>query len=170
MKTLYFDCFAGASGNMILGALVALGVDESKLIEQIKLLDVADFSIEFTTRDKSGISAVHAQVKVPHEHAHRHLHHIENIINDSRLNDSIKERAIKIFTNLARAEAKIHGIDAQKVHFHEVGAMDAIVDVVGACIGFEMLRIESFACSKIHVGSGFAQMAQASRAQATVRW
>ena len=144
---------------MILGALVALGIDKNELVEQIKMLDIADFEIEFTTKDKSGISAVHAEVKVPHEHAHRHLHHIEKIINDSRLKDSIKKKAIEIFKNLAEAEAKIHGIDVQKVHFHEVGAMDAIVDVVGACIGFEMLEIEKFVCSKIHVGSGFAKMA-----------
>src|SRR5215213_8788019 len=159
MKTLYFDCFAGASGNMILGALVALGVDERELIEQIKLLDVADFEIEFTTRDKSGISAIHADVKVPHEHAHRHLHTIEKIINDSLLSDSVKKLSVEIFRKLAEAEAKIHGIDAGKVHFHEVGALDAIIDVVGACIGFEILGIEKFACSKIHVGSGFAKMA-----------
>lgn len=159
MKTLYFDCFAGASGNMILGALVALGVDEKTLIEQIKLLDIADFEIEFSKKNKSGISAIYAKVKVPHEHAHRHLHTIEKIINDSRLDEKIKERAVEIFRKLAEAEAKIHGIDVQKVHFHEVGAMDAIIDVVGACIGFEMLGIEKFACSKIHVGSGFAEMA-----------
>lgn len=159
MKTLYFDCFAGASGNMILGALVALGVDEKMLVEELKKLNTGDFDIEFSTKDKSGISAIHAEVKVPPEHAHRHLHTIEKIINDSSLNDSVKKRAIEIFTNLAEAEAKIHGIDVQKVHFHEVGAMDAIVDVVGACVGFEMLGIEKFACSKIHVGSGFAKMA-----------
>jgi pyridinium-3,5-bisthiocarboxylic acid mononucleotide nickel chelatase len=159
MKTLYFDCFAGASGNMIVGGLVSLGIDERKLIEQIKLLNISDFEIEFSTVNKSGISAIYANVKVPHEHAHRHLHTIEKIINDSQLSDKIKQRAIKIFTKLAEAEAKIHGIDVQKVHFHEVGAMDAIIDVVGACIGFEMLGIESFACSKIHVGSGFAKMA-----------
>lgn len=144
---------------MILGALVALGVGEKELIEQISLLNIADFQIEFTTKDKSGISAIHADVKVPHEHAHRHLHHIEKIINDSQLADSVKKRAIEIFQKLAEAEAKIHGIDVQKVHFHEVGAMDAIIDVVGACIGFEILRIEKFFCSKIHVGSGFAKMA-----------
>jgi uncharacterized protein (TIGR00299 family) protein len=159
MKTLYFDCFAGASGNMILGALVALGVDEKDLVEQIKLLNITDFEIEFRAIDKSGISAIHADVKVPHEHAHRHLHTIEKIINDSLLKDSIKTRAVAIFTKLAEAEAKIHGIDVQKVHFHEVGAMDAIIDVVGACIGFEMLGIEKFVCSRIHVGSGFAKMA-----------
>jgi uncharacterized protein (TIGR00299 family) protein len=159
MKTLYFDCFAGASGNMILGALVALGVDKGELVEQIKLLDVADFEIEFTTRDKSGIAAVHALVKVPRERAHRHLRDIEKIINDSRLSDSVKKRAAQIFTNLAKAEAKVHGIEIEKVHFHEVGAMDAIVDVVGACVAFELLGIEKFACSKIHVGSGFVQIA-----------
>ena len=144
---------------MILGALIALGVDKNELVSQIKLLDVGDFEIEFTTRDKSGISAVYADVKVPPEHAHRHLHTIEKIIGDSRLPASIKEQAVKIFTRLAEAEAKIHGIAVEKVHFHEVGAMDAIVDVVGACVGFEILGIENFVCSKIHVGSGFVQMA-----------
>jgi len=159
MKTLYFDCFAGASGNMILAALVALGVDKVELLEQLKLLNVSDFEIEFSTKDKSGISALHADVKVPHEHAHRHLHNIEKIINDSALSENVKKRAIEIFTNLANAEAKVHGIEVKKVHFHEVGAMDAIIDVVGACIGFEMLGIEKFACSKIHTGSGFVKMA-----------
>ncbi len=144
---------------MILGALIALGVDERGLIEQIKLLDVADFEIELKTVDKSGISAVHANVKVLHEHTHRHLHTIEKIINDSRLTETVKSRAVKIFTKLAEAEAKVHGIEIEKVHFHEVGAMDAIIDVVGACVGFEMLGIEKFVCSKIHTGSGFVKMA-----------
>ncbi len=159
MKTLYFDCFAGASGNMIVAALVALGVDENELIEQIKLLDISGFEIEFSTRDKSGISALHAEVKVPHEHTHRHLSDIEKIISVSQLSDKIKERSVGIFKNLAKAEAKVHGIPIEKVHFHEVGAMDAIIDVVGACAGFEILEIEKFACSKIHVGSGFVKMA-----------
>ncbi|MDQ6787117.1 MAG: nickel pincer cofactor biosynthesis protein LarC [Acidobacteriota bacterium] len=159
MKTLYFDCFAGASGNMILGALVALGVSENELIEQIKLLDISAFKIEFTTVDKSGISAVHANVKVPNEDAHRHLSTIEKIINDSRLSETVKARAVKIFTRLAEAEAKVHGTSVEKIHFHEVGAMDAIVDVVSACVGFEILGIEKFYCSRIHVGSGFVKMA-----------
>jgi uncharacterized protein (TIGR00299 family) protein len=159
MKTLYFDCFAGASGNMILGGLISLGIDERELIEQIKLLNISEFEFEFSKVNKSGISATHAKVKVPHEQSHRHLYQIEKIINDSELAEKIKLRSIQIFTRLAEAEAKIHGIEIQKVHFHEVGAMDAIIDVVGACIGFEMLGIEKFACSKIHVGSGFAKMA-----------
>jgi len=159
MKTLYFDCFAGASGNMILAALVSLGVDKTALIEQLRRLNISDFNIEFSTVDRSGISAVYADVKVPHERVHRHLSDIKKIINESTLSEAVKERAVAIFTRLAEAEAKIHGIEVEKVHFHEVGAMDAIVDVVGACIGFEMLGIERFTCSKVHVGSGFAQMA-----------
>ena len=159
MKTLYFDCFAGASGNMTLAALVSLGVDKTALIEQLRRLNISDFNIEFSTVDRSGISAVYADVKVPHERVHRHLSDIKKIINESTLSEAVKERAVAIFTRLAEAEAKIHGIEVEKVHFHEVGAMDAIVDVVGACIGFEMLGIERFTCSKVHVGSGFAQMA-----------
>ena len=144
---------------MILGALIALGVDEKKLIEQLKLLDVSEFEIEITKRDKSGISAIHAEVKYSEEKKHRHLSDISKIIENSELSDSVKKRAVEIFKNLAAAEAKIHGTEIEKVHFHEVGAMDAIVDVVGACIGFEMLEIEKFVCSKIHVGSGFVKMA-----------
>lgn len=158
MKTLYFDCFAGASGNMILGALAAVGLNETEFRRQIALLNIAGYEIEFTKVDRAGISSIHADVRVPHEHAHRHLRDIEKIINTSELSESIKLRSIAIFTRLAEAEAKIHGMEPQKVHFHEVGAMDAIIDIVGACIGFEMLGIERFASSKIHVGSGFVNM------------
>lgn len=159
MKTLYFDCFAGASGDMILGALAALGVDREKLLKQLKLLDLEGWQIEFSTVDRSGISANFARVSVPHEHKHRHLHHIEQIISNSGLSASVKERAIQVFTRLAEAEARVHGISVQKVHFHEVGAMDAILDVVGACVGFELLEIERFVASKLNVGSGFVRMA-----------
>jgi uncharacterized protein (TIGR00299 family) protein len=159
MKTLYFDCFAGASGNMILGALIALGIDKKELIKQLQLLDIADFDIEFSKVDRSGIYATHAEVKFQEEKKHRHLSDIEKIIKKSGLSKTVKNRSIDIFENLAIAEAKVHGIQVNKVHFHEVGAMDAIIDVVGACIGFEILEIEKFICSKIHVGSGFAKMA-----------
>jgi pyridinium-3,5-bisthiocarboxylic acid mononucleotide nickel chelatase len=158
MKTLYFDCFAGASGNMILGGLISLGINERELIEQIKLLNISDFDIEFAKVNRSGISAIHAKVIVEKETKHRHFNDIEKIIKDSLLSEKVKIRAIQIFKRLAEAEAKVHGVDIEKVHFHEVGAMDAIIDIVGACIGFEMLEIERFACSKIHVGSGFVNM------------
>lgn len=144
---------------MILGGLSALGLDRGALLFELHKLDISNFELVFTPVDRSGISATHLEVKVPHEHAHRHLHHIESIIDNSTLAESVKNRAKSIFKRLADAEAKIHGIDVNKVHFHEVGAMDAIIDVVGSCIAFDMLGIERFACSKIHVGSGFAEIA-----------
>lgn len=159
MKTLYFDCFAGASGNMILGGLVSLGVDAKQLISEIAKLRISDFDIEFKDVNRAGINSVHAKTIYNEEKVHRHLSDIEQIINDSSLNDSVKRRSIEIFGNLAKAEAKVHGIELEKVHFHEVGAMDAIIDVVGACIGFELLGIEKFVCSKIHLGSGFVDIA-----------
>ncbi|MCP9493671.1 MAG: nickel pincer cofactor biosynthesis protein LarC [Pyrinomonadaceae bacterium MAG19_C2-C3] len=159
MKTLYFDGFAGASGDMILGALVAAGVAPDVLIEKLKLLDVADFAVEFETTNRSGISATKAHVRIPHEHKHRHLKDIAKIINDSRLPDSIKESAIEIFTRLAEAEARVHNEPVEKIHFHEVGALDAIIDIVGACIGFELLGIERFISSPLNTGKGSVEMA-----------
>lgn len=159
MRTLYFDCFAGASGDMILGALVGVGVDPRLLTEQLSLLDVPGYEVSFETVDRSGISATRALVRVEEEHAHRHLSHILKIINDSRLADTVKERASKIFMRLAEAEAKIHNVAVERIHFHEVGALDAIVDVVGACIGFELLNVERFISSELHVGSGMVEMA-----------
>jgi len=159
MRTLYFDCFAGASGNMILGALIGLGVDRDALIGDLAKLNLPDFSLKITDVDRSGIASKHVEVIVPHEHVHRHLSDILDIIGKSDFSEGVRNRATAIFIRLAEAEAKVHGIDVNYVHFHEVGAMDAIVDVVGACIGFEMLGIERFACSRINVGSGFVEMA-----------
>ena len=159
MKTLYFDCFAGASGDMILGAMVAAGVEPGFLREQLSLLPVDGFSINFETVSKSGLSATYARVETAPEHKHRHLSDIKKIIESSRLSDAVKQRAVQIFTRLAEAEAHVHNEPVDHVHFHEVGALDAIVDVVGAAICFEALRIDRFICSPIHVGSGMVKMA-----------
>ena len=158
MKTLYFDCFAGASGDMILGALVAAGADAEKLREQLQLLDVSNFDVRFSTVDRSGISATRASVETEDETGHRHLGTILKIIERSRLSDSVKSRASRIFTRLAEAEARVHNTSVEAVHFHEVGAMDAIIDVVGACVGFELLGVERFVSSPLHVGSGTVEM------------
>src|SRR4029079_10731592 len=158
MKTLYFDCFAGASGDMILGALVAAGADVTELRNQLALLNVDGFALDFETVNKSGLSANYARVHTAHEHKHRHLSHIRKIIDDSNLSDSVKHRATLIFTKLAEAEAKVHNEPVEHVHFHEVGALDAIVDVVGAVIFFDLLGIELFVSSPLHVGSGFVEM------------
>jgi len=159
MRTLYFDCFAGASGNMILGALLAAGVDAGTLKAELQKMNLPEFDLDVEVVDRSGISATHVSVRVPEEKNHRHLHQIEATIDDSELSDSVKSRSKAIFRALAEAEAKVHGIAVDKVHFHEVGGMDTIIDVVGSCIGFEMLGIDAFVCSKIHLGSGFVEMA-----------
>jgi pyridinium-3,5-bisthiocarboxylic acid mononucleotide nickel chelatase len=159
MRTLYFDCFAGISGDMTLGALVGAGADARSLVEQLALLDVEGYEISFETAERSGISATRAVVRMTkEEHKHRHLSHILEIIQRSRLNDSVKERASKIFSRLGDAEARVHNVPVERIHFHEVGAVDAIVDVVGACIGFELLGIERFNASALHVGSGTVEM------------
>jgi len=158
MKTLYFDCFAGASGDMILGALIDAGINPDAFKQQLSLLDVSGYAIEFETVDRSGIGATHARVQTEHEHAHRHLRDILKIIGDSRLPDGVKDRASQIFSRLGEAEARVHNISIEKVHFHEVGALDAIIDIVGAAICFEMLEIERFVSSPLHVGSGTVEM------------
>jgi hypothetical protein len=160
MRTLYFDCFAGISGDMTLGALVAAGADARELKERLSLLDVPGYEIEFEAVDRSGIGATRAVVRLTREEKHhRHLSDIEKIIGGSRLNDSVKERALRIFGRLAEAEARVHNVPVEKIHFHEVGAVDAIVDVVGACVGFELLGVERFVSSALHVGSGTVEMA-----------
>ena len=159
MKTLYFDCFAGASGDMILGALVDVGVEPGQLTEQLALLGVEGYEVTFETVNRSGLSATYARVRTAHEHHHRHLSDIHQIIYDSRLPENVKQRAARIFTRLAEAEARVHNLPIERIHFHEVGALDAIVDVVGACIGFELVGVERFVCSPLHVGSGTVEMA-----------
>ncbi|MCE7962437.1 MAG: DUF111 family protein, partial [Acidobacteria bacterium ACB1] len=131
MKTLYFDCFSGASGNMILGGLLELGVDADALRNELAKLNLSGIELVIEKVDRSGINSTHVEVKYPHEHVHRHLKDIVKIIDDSSLSAAVKQRAISIFTRLAEAEAKVHGIPVERVHFHEVGALDAIVDIVG---------------------------------------
>jgi hypothetical protein len=143
---------------MILGALVAAGVNPQQLEEQISRLGLKGYKIDFEIVDRSGISATHARVVVPHEHAHRHLSDILKIIYDSSLSESVKTRAAKIFSRLAEAEAQVHNVPVSQVHFHEVGAMDAIIDVVGAAICFDLLEIDHFVSSSLHVGSGTVEM------------
>jgi len=144
---------------MILGALVAAGVEPGYLREQLSSLPVSGFNIDFETVNRSGLSATYARVETAHEHKHRHLSDIKQIIEASALKETVKQRAVQIFTRLAEAEARVHNEPVDHVHFHEVGALDAIVDVVGAAICFDALQIDRFICSPIHVGSGMVKMA-----------
>lgn len=144
---------------MILGALVAAGVEPRALVDELQLLGVGGWKIDFETVDRSGISSTYARVQTKHEHAHRHLADILKIIYESRLNDLVKDRATRIFSRLAEAEAHVHNQPVEKIHFHEVGALDAIIDVCGAAIGFDLLGIQRFISSPLRVGFGMTDMA-----------
>jgi len=159
MKTAYFDCIFGVSGDMILGALVGCGVPIGHLRAELEKLGVHGFEIHEEHVTRSGISAVHVNVETEHQHEHRHLAQITGIIESSTVSDRVKERAVAIFTRLAEAEAKVHDTTVEKIHFHEVGALDAIVDVVGACIGLEYLGVEHVVSSPIRLGTGTVKCA-----------
>jgi len=159
MKTAYFDCIFGISGDMTLGAFVACGMPFEHLKDELNKLGVSGFELKESTKICSGIASVKIDVITEHQHEHRHLAQIRNIIESSGLSARVKERAVAIFTRLAEAEAKVHGTTPEKIHFHEVGALDAIVDVVGACIGLEYHGVEEIVAAPVHLGTGTVKCA-----------
>jgi pyridinium-3,5-bisthiocarboxylic acid mononucleotide nickel chelatase len=159
MKAAYFDCFSGISGDMTLGALVDAGCSIDLLRAKLKNLQVPGWEISAEKVWKNGMVATRVRVKSEDTHTHRSLSTILGILDNSSLNTNVKQRASAIFRKLGEAEAAVHDVPIEKIHFHEVGAVDAIVDIVGACIGFEELGFEKFACSALNVGGGTAKMA-----------
>ncbi|MEW5924401.1 MAG: nickel pincer cofactor biosynthesis protein LarC [Candidatus Zixiibacteriota bacterium] len=157
MKAVYFDCFAGISGDMTLGALVDAGLDIEKLKAELIKLNLKGYSIGAEKVVKNGITGTKINIEIEEQNAHRHLKHINEIIDNSSLDDDIKQTGKKIFFRLAEAEAKIHNTIIEKIHFHEVGAIDAIIDIVGAVIGIKLLGIKKVYASRIHVGRGFVE-------------
>lgn len=155
MRLLYFDCFAGVSGDMILGALVDAGVPLGKLQAELARLNLAGFSLLSEKCVKNGFTGTRIIVRTEDQMAHRHLKHIREIIEASSLSDKIKSTSLQVFQILAEAEAKIHNTTPEKIHFHEVGALDAIVDVVGSIIALDLLGIDQVRASAVHVGTGF---------------
>ncbi len=154
MKIAYFDCFSGISGDMILGALVDAGLEMERLKAELARLPLSGYTLSAQTVRKRGLRGTHVEVEVSEKGVERHLHEIEEIIEGSDLPGEVKSRGLAIFQRLAEAEAHVHGIPVGRVHFHEVGAMDAIVDVVGAVIGLWLLGIERVYASPVHVGRG----------------
>lgn len=154
MKVAYFDCFAGISGDMTLGALVDAGLSFSVLKSELDKLSVREFTLSQRRVEKHGIAGTKIDVNAREGHVHRHLKDVLEIINNSEISAPAKEKAARVFQKLAEAEAKIHGTTIEAVHFHEVGAVDAIVDVVGAIVGLEILGIEAIYASKFRFGSG----------------
>jgi hypothetical protein len=156
MRCGYFDCFSGAAGDMILGALVDAGVPLDTLREALGRLKLPGVQLETEAVQRGGFAAtqVHVEVDRAAQTHHRHLPDILDIIAKAGMSPNVTERAGRIFTRLAEAEARVHGIDVEHVHFHEVGAADAIVDIVGACVGVVALGLERITCSPIPTGSG----------------
>jgi uncharacterized protein (TIGR00299 family) protein len=156
-KILYYDCFAGISGDMNLGALIDLGVDPDYLKKELAKLNIKGFHLAITRDKRKGISGTKATVVIVNQDTqkHRHLQQVEEIISRSTLSVKVKEIAIKIFNVIAYAEAEVHGIDVQKVHFHEVGALDSIADIVGAAICLDYLKVDEVLSSPIQLGAGF---------------
>lgn len=186
MKIAYFDCFAGISGDMILGALVHAGLDPQLLQRELDKLGIADIQVDFQPASKHAIGATQAQMRLAeapiaadqehhleldsaapgHSHSHRHdphaHHHLEDVlarIRDSALDPEVKATALRIFERLAAAEARVHGARPDQVHLHEVGALDAVVDVVGAVAGIRLLGIDQVYASPLRFGAGFVRCA-----------
>ena len=154
MKICYLDAYSGIAGDMTVGALLDAGADAEALLDGLKSLNTgAEFRIEKTKR--KGIAGTKFHVTPPEgDKKHRHLHHIIDMIDAAPLPKPAQAAAKLIFQALGEAEAAVHGVEIHKVHFHEVGAVDSICDIVGAALGFHLLGIDQVQCSPINVGSG----------------
>ena len=159
MKIAYFDCFSGISGDMTLGALVDAGCSLDRLRSELGKLGVPGWTISTEKVWKNGLAATVVRVATEEQSKHRSLSAILQLVDKSRLAEPVKSKTAAIFRSLGEAEAAVHDVPLEKIHFHEVGALDAIVDIVGASIGFAALGIEKFACSALNVGGGTARMA-----------
>lgn len=160
-NTLYLSGFAGISGNMFLGALLDAGLPEKALRDMVGALPVSGCQLLFRKTVKAGVAATFFDVKLDHaeHHVHRHLADIVRIINAADLSGRVKERSIAVFTKLAEAEAKVHGTTVDKIHFHEVGAVDAIIDITGTVFGLDQLGIEKIYAGNLRTGCGTVQCA-----------
>ena len=158
MRIGYFDCFSGVSGDMVLGALVDAGLPVGDLREAIAALDLEGITLTAEKVTRRTFAATKVSVVTAEGHGvHRHLHHIVGIIAGSRLESVVKGDAVRVFTRLAEAEAAAHGTSADRVPFHEVGALDAIADIAGAAFGIRRLGLEEVAASPINTGSGMVE-------------
>jgi len=151
--TCYLDAFSGISGDMLVGALADAGAPQDAIVNAIASLEIGA-TVSFEKVKRRGIGATKFHVAVEHQHAHRHLSHIVRIIEKANLPERATHNALAVFRRLAEAEADVHQVPIEKVHFHEVGAADSIADIVGACLAFHLLDVDTIFCSPINVGSG----------------
>ncbi|HUA68509.1 MAG TPA: nickel pincer cofactor biosynthesis protein LarC [Candidatus Saccharimonadales bacterium] len=172
MKTLYLDLFSGISGDMFVGALIDLGVDVQKLERELKKLKLDGYHLHVVRKQKSGIEGVKLDVHLAnthgHGHPHGHSHHygenrtfaeIKKLITKSKLSPWVKQKSVAVFRRIAEAEGKIHGLPTEGIHFHEIGAVDSIVDIVGACVALEILGKPRVLASPVIEGVGWVDCA-----------
>lgn len=158
MKAIYLDCFSGIGGNMMIGAFLDAGMPFEYLQSELGKLKVKSYRLINKDVVKRGIKARYFNVEVRQWfQPSRNLSDIKKIINESCLSDFVKSKTILIFDRLAAAEAKVHGVPETKIHFHEVGAIDSIIDIVGIAIGLEYFGIQQIFASELHVGSGYVK-------------
>ena len=158
MKILYFDCFSGISGDMTLAALLDMGLPQEQLRLELEKLELKNYGLNIFKSNRKGISAAGVEVTAgPGKESHRHFSDIRRIIESSSLQTGVKRTSLAIFQRLAEAEAKIHAQGVEDVHFHEVGAVDSIVDIVGTAIGIEFFQPGEILSSELPMGRGFVQ-------------
>jgi len=157
MRVAYFNCFSGISGDMVLAALVDLGWSVKELERELDKLDLSGYQVEAKKVAKKGITSTQIEIHIEEDKKERKLKDILSILDKSKLEKKIKERSRAIFIRLASVEAKIHGKSPQKIHFHELGGLDTIIDVVGAVAGMKYLGIEKMYSSSLPLGKGFVK-------------
>ena len=151
--TCFLDAFSGISGDMLVGALADAGADPAAIAQAVHSLQ-CDATVSFEKAVRGGVTATKYKVATTETGTHRHLSHIVKMIEAAKLSDAAKHHAIAVFRRLGDAEAHVHGVPVEKVHFHEVGAADSIADIVGACVAFDLLDVNAIVCSPINLGSG----------------
>jgi uncharacterized protein (TIGR00299 family) protein len=162
MKQAYLDCFSGISGDMFVGALLDVGLPLEQLVAELKKVPLGFYEFKRTRALRGHLVGTRVEISVPGKQPSRKLRDIETLVRDSALSAGVKEQTLKVFSRLAEAEGKLHNMPPEQVHFHEVGAVDAILDIVGTCIGLELLDISHLTCSPVNVGSGCVQAAHGS--------
>jgi uncharacterized protein (TIGR00299 family) protein len=159
MTTLYLDTFSGISGDMMLGLLLDLGVDRTRLEQELEKLPISGYQLDVEREQRHGIEGCRVRVQCEETHHHRSWSTIDTMLQEADLKAPVKQMARDFFRTLGEAEAKVHGIDIDKVHFHEVGAVDAIVDLVGTAIGLAQLGVDRVMCAPLPLSRGMSQCA-----------
>jgi uncharacterized protein (TIGR00299 family) protein len=162
MKLAYLDCSSGISGDMFLAALLDAGVELDRLRAELAKIDMGTYEFTQGRVMRKGLAGNHVEIMIPEKQPHRHLSHIEKMIGAAAIDNAVKTRALQVFRRLGEAEAKLHNQPIEKIHFHEVGAVDAIIDILGVCLGLGMLGNPELVCSSLNVGGGSVEAAHGS--------